>query len=375
MGRTWTPLSLPPDPPTFLKNNTRAAIWAAVVTTLATAVVGVRSVSSAGATAAAAAASVASALTRARALNGVLPDRQNTSTTNGEEEAHDWWVNNAELLEEARREYGPKHAALYDFASHVASFIQPQLLSAIEECEQAAAAGEPVDETRLLGLLSPAGPPSVYRLPLFTEEYCTLMLEEVRHYEASGIPLRRPNGMNRYGAILDHLGMEASLDYLSRRFLRPLGQLLYPWLISKGDADEHYAFTVRYKPGEDVSLAGHYDASVLTLNANLGIRGFTGGAITFRGTRFVDDEPQRVPESQADFADFAPGDAILHLGGQYHSALPTTSGERSNMIVWLHGKHEVVRVAAHDEADRLSARQRWAAFGVEEAGRRFKDEM
>ena len=58
--------------------------------------------------------------------------------------------------------------------------------------------------------------------------------------------------MNRFGAILDQLGMEASLDYLSRRFVRPLGQMLFPWLVSAGDADEHYAFIVRYKKGEDV---------------------------------------------------------------------------------------------------------------------------
>ena len=80
-----------------------------------------------------------------------------------------------------------------------------------------------------------------------TERFCEMLLEELRHYEDSGIPLRRPNGMNRFGAILDQLGLEASLDYLSRRFVRPLGQLLFPWLISHSDADEHYAFAVRCK--------------------------------------------------------------------------------------------------------------------------------
>eukprot|EP00959_Pyramimonas_sp_CCMP1952_P287985 6022304-Pyramimonas_sp.AAC.1 len=39
----------------------------------------------------------------------------------------------------------------------------------------------------------------------FTEEFCDALLAEIDHLEASGIPLRRPNGMNRYGAILSQL--------------------------------------------------------------------------------------------------------------------------------------------------------------------------
>ena len=313
----------------------------------------------------------AGALERARHLSAQLPDRANASTTGGEADGHAWWSDNEELFEAARVEYGVLHRSLYDFEHHVADFIQPHLLAAIEDCERAAATGGRVDEEALRGLLLPAGAPNVWRLPLLTERFCSLLLEELRHYEASGIPLRRPNGMNRYGAILDQLGLDRSLDYLSRRFLRPLGQMLYPWLIGQGDADEHYGFIVRYKPGEDVSLAEHADASVLTLNANLGIRGFTGGSLAFRGTRWVDAKPQSMPESTVTFDDFAPGEAILHLGGQYHSAYPIESGERANLIVWLHGAHEVVRFAARDESEQLAAEQRWAEFATERTHQRF----
>ena len=129
------------------------------------------------------------------------------------------------------------------------------------------------------------------------------------------------------------------------------------------------------KRGEDVSLAEHADASVLTLNANLGVRGFTGGSLGFRGTRWVDAQPQQVAESHVDFAGFAPGEAILHLGGQYHSAKPIEAGERANLIVWLHGPHGVVRFAPHDEADRLSPRQRWAAFAHDRTGHSFHEAL
>jgi len=62
-----------------------------------------------------------------------------------------------------------------------------------------------------------------------------------------------------------------------------------------------------------------------------------------------------------------PGDGVLHLGGQYHAALPIDSGERVNMIVWLHGKYEVVRVAPYAELEQLSAQQRWSAYARENA--------
>ena len=214
--------------------------------------------------------------------------------------------------------------------AHERDFIQPVVTEAVEACERAAKAGLAVPEEAVRALLRPAGAPGVWRIPLFTDRFCTMLLEELAHYERSGLPLRRPNGMNRYGAILDELGFSASLDHLCRRYLRPLGQLLYPWLIAAGDADEHYGFVVKYKSGHDVSLAEHADASVLTLNANLGIRGFRGGALTFRGTRGIDERPKEVPISTVDFSDFSPGEAILHLGGQYVRGQPSPCPTRSH---------------------------------------------
>lgn len=282
-----------------------------------------------------------------------------------------WWFDNDALLQEARGEWGVRHAALYDLEANDALFIQPELRAAVEAMEAAAEGRRAVNESAVRGLLRPAGAPGVWVLPLFTPSFCSMLIEELRHYEASGIPLRRPNGMNRFGAILDQLGLEESMNYLSRRYLRPLGQLLFPWLIAAGDADEHYAFVVRYKLGEDVQLAEHADASVLTLNANLGLPasegGFMGGAVAFRGTRFLDDKPQEMPTHLVDFASMEPGEGILHLGGQYHAALPIEGGERINMIVWLHGKYEVVRVAPYAALDQLGPEERWAAFARERA--------
>lgn len=83
--------------------------------------------------------------------------------------------------------------------------------------------------------------------------------------------------------------------------------------------------------------------------------------------RFVDAQPQAQPASRVDFAQFAPGEAVLHLGGQYHAAEPTTEGCRINLIVWLFGAHGVVRIAPYDEPGQLQPQQRWSAAATEQA--------
>ena len=177
----------------------------------------------------------------------------NASSTNGEFEAGEWWEDHATLFADALAEWGPLHPELYDAEAHADSFIDPRLLEAVTELEQAAASGRDVDESSLRRIFTQAAD-GVWRFPLFTPRFCDMLLAELRHAEASGVPLRRPNGMNRFGAILETLpgglGFERTLDYLSERFLRPLSQMLYPWLIAAGDADDHYGFVVRYKVGE-----------------------------------------------------------------------------------------------------------------------------
>lgn len=341
------------------------------------------------------------ALARARSLAAEMPDPHKASKNGGEVEAYEWWEQHASLFEAARFEYGPLHPELYDLAAHE-EFIQPMVHSAVLSCEEAARSGHAVPEEAVRALLQPGGPPGVWRLALFTEHFTTLLREELLHYEASGIPLRRPNGMNRFGAILDQLGLHDSvcsrcdtisgpsphpllsprllmstcrsmvvlgqLSHLCRRYLRPIGAMLFPWLIADGTIDEHYGFVVRYKCGEDISLAEHADASVLTLNANLGISGFTGGAVAFRGTRGA--VPEAVPEAVVDFADFSAGEAILHLGSHLHEALPLETGERVNLVVWLFAEHGVVRFAPYEKHERLTESERWHPSPNEQAHRR-----
>lgn len=43
--------------------------------------------------------------------------------------------------------------------------------------------------------------PRVYRLPVFTRDFCRDLVEELEHFESSDAPKGRPNTMNNYGVF------------------------------------------------------------------------------------------------------------------------------------------------------------------------------
>lgn len=182
----------------------------------------------------------------------------------------------------------------------------------------------------------------VFAFDLFEEAFCDRLLAELDHIECSGIPLRRPNGMNRYGAILSNLGFqETLLEPLMKHVVMPFSHFLWPEWVDKKDCDETYGFVVRYRIGEDVDLAEHADTSNVTLNACLG-REFEGGDLYFKGVRFTDSCDTKEPLEPA--VAHKKGRAVLHLGGHFHGVLPITSGERSNLVLWATGQGGVVRI-------------------------------
>jgi len=113
------------------------------------------------------------------------------------------------------------------------SFFVPSFLAAIRD-------GSPNALRALLTLEAPTG---IYSLEIFTIEFCSALLEELAHFEASGLPVSRPNSMNNYGVILDHIGFTPFLSELRERYLLPLTALLFP---AQGGAtlDSHHGFMV-----------------------------------------------------------------------------------------------------------------------------------
>lgn len=173
----------------------------------------------------------------------------------------------------------------------------------------------------------------VYTLPIFSRAFCTLLCEELAHFQASGLPCGQPNSMNRFGALLDELGFTpAFIDPLMLDWIRPLAAAL-PALAAVGGAslDLHRAFVVRYRMGEDEKLSAHFDNAEVTLNANLGID-FDAGELLFYGHK---DSAGSAPIAAHEWSEQPVGHGVLHLGQHVHAALPITSGERVNLVVWM----------------------------------------
>mmetsp|Transcript_11317 Transcript_11317/g.26042 ORF Transcript_11317/g.26042 Transcript_11317/m.26042 type:complete len:351 (-) Transcript_11317:189-1241(-) len=291
------------------------------------------------------------ALSAARAL---IPPTARTRV-DGELEGAAFWDEHDELLTKAWTELGPRLGALYKYnADYERRYIHEEFRKAVAE----ARAGR--GEQACRELFFEALPGVFASRKIFTPQFLQDMLQELDHVEESGIPTRRPNGMNRYGVILDHVGMEAAITGLIYAYVRPVAAMLFPELVGEEDADEHYAFTVRYESGGDTELAKHGDASVVTMNLCLGQGGWEGGNLRFfeyEGTGLY-ELPVNVSAGAGDLT-FESGMVVFHRGQHKHQALPLVSGVRTNAIVWLMGRNDVVRVAPYKPSEYLSESQRW----------------
>ncbi|KAL1467084.1 hypothetical protein MTO96_005942 [Rhipicephalus appendiculatus] len=152
----------------------------------------------------------------------------------------------------------------------------------------------------------------VYRIPLFTREFCEKLLYELDHFEGSEMPKIRPNVINNYATVLSEVGFdEQFVTPLRDQYLSPLCRAL--------------------EPGNDSGLEFHYDNAEVTLNVCLGRRGFSGGELYFSDMR---EEPLDQCSSTL-LQRQLPCHAFLHRGQQLRGALSTLSGEHVNLVVWL----------------------------------------
>lgn len=272
-----------------------------------------------------------SALERAQSLHAPKP----RLSYQGEGENDEWWEEHKDLLEAAREQWGHKHEELYLKVTDekFIGFLDPTLLSAVETR----------DKARFSSLLNSTNVEDVYTVQLFTEGFTKLLLEELDFHEASGIPLRRPNGMNRFGAILQELGLAAMIDSLASTYLIPMARILFQKHVGPANLMHNYPFIVRYQPGQDVSLSEHADASTVTVNVCLHA---DQSVLYFKEQRSW-HEPS--PPKDATFVDLtAPGQAVIHLGRHIHGVAEVTS-HRANLVVWMFGEHGYVRVAPYED--------------------------
>lgn len=313
-------------------------------------------------------------LEQARALIPPVPEK----TEYGETEGSEFWEQHASLLALAWKEW---EATANLPTLELEDLLEPNLYHAIRLAWKNR---DEASERRVRALcVSVVEQLGVYSVQLFQPSQIHKIRSHIdgASFDQSKIPTRRPNGMNRYGLLLYPSSIEGSVQLAEfTRFyeelvdlvVRPLGRLLFPEYVGKeayhNDAYS-YAFTIRYKSGEDLSLSEHSDASLITLNVNLNTPeesdDFTGSTLYF-----VTPNDSEMPTQQhrqntnplhynVTF-DGRPGLALLHLGQLRHGANDIQSGARTNMVIWLHGPDGHVRIAPYPREEQMTtAQQRW----------------
>ena len=58
---------------------------------------------------------------------------------------------------------------------------------------------------------------TVHVSTVHVSQVCEMLLDEADGYNASGLPTSRPNSMNKYGLVLNEIGLEGLFDSLLRR--------------------------------------------------------------------------------------------------------------------------------------------------------------
>ena len=219
------------------------------------------------------------------------------------------------------------------------SIILPEwIVPAFQPCFKTSASiagGVPSMSSTFQSLVTKVGP-GIYAFELFTPAFCDLLVREIDFFEASDLPCRRPNTMNRLGLVVNDIGFEPLMTDLLERLIAPMCQALYPDEIHTSALDHHHSFVVRYRNDSSFKqedgnkgLDMHHDASEATLNVCLGRDPLPGGGLRFCG-RYGDPNHRKNSVVHS----HTKGWAVLHLGRHRHGADDIKGGERMNLIVW-----------------------------------------
>ncbi|XP_054467492.1 2-oxoglutarate and iron-dependent oxygenase domain-containing protein 2 [Anoplopoma fimbria] len=235
-------------------------------------------------------------------------------------------VTSAERAVAIKDTYQPLHPNVYHLQE---SFLAPKFKQIVEYCRSSN-----ISEECLGDLLEEEAAARVYRFPVFEKSFCEELVEELEHFEKSSAPKGRPNTMNHYGILLNELGFdEGFITPLRELYLHPLTSRLYPDCGGRC-LDSHKAFVVKYDMNEDLDLSYHYDNAEVTLNVSLG-KDFTEGNLYFGDMRQVPLSEMECSEVQHRVTE-----GLLHRGQHMHGALPISSGQRWNLIIWMRASQE-----------------------------------
>jgi hypothetical protein len=336
-------------------------------------------------------------------LARVLRMPQAIDTQNAEFENESFYNEHGSLIQEAWKEWEIEHATtLSNLNDDVKEqgWMETSLAKAIDDAftnpseETEAAVKSLWTNNKGPNKFLPKG---VYATQLLSPRGVSYLRNLFDLASTSGIPTRRPNGMNRYGVILDSnvhgavpvQPLVEAVEEIIDRIVRPVGRMLFQDRIGCEDDLDYYAFTISYDgtsasstQSKDMELKEHRDASVVTLNINLNLpeEEYGGSDVFFRGYPAADGwsssdffaENSRDEDSGGTVS-FSPGTAIIHLGAHRHGSLPittahsdsnsegkqTSGGKRFNLVIWMFGKNGDVRIAPYSEEEQLTIKERW----------------
>ena len=287
-----------------------------------------------------------SALERARSLDRPTRD----AMLRRDRSVQAFWADNRTLLLDAWTEWDGIDPALAESIDE--TLLDPALRAAVT-----AAWEDPAAETAVMDLMHEAAP-GVYAFQFFDRERIADLRDYLEAVWDAGVPLRPPYGivLNRRGAMLD-LRSEGSLaapsfqDFyrtIMDTYMRPIARMLFPDVV--GYDSQTFGFSIHYQPDTDTSIRPHTDASAVTLNinANLPDEAFTGSTVDFF-------DPA---SGEVTVLTFEPGSAMIHHGRVPHTAQPITSGERTNLVLWLFGENGSMPPQGAG-ATPLGAHERW----------------
>lgn len=283
---------------------------------------------------------------------------------------YDFWLQHDHLLQKAWKEWSESEEAT-SLPALDSSLYHPDLRMAVEEAWK-----DPRGKEDSVRDLWTEISPGVYRCQFLDPK----RIGDVRAYldraAEAGIPARPPHGivLNRRGFMIDpisagHVAIPAFQKFyrdLTDAYMRPMGRLFFPEYIQGGDDSETFAFSIQYQAGGDQSIREHTDASALTLNINLNIPGEDGEGEEWTGSSLYFIDPET---GKRNYVDFAPGVAIMHRGATAHAALPITSGERSNLVLWLYGRDERMKMFPYGREERMTPEERWVKTAEDEVER------
>lgn len=289
----------------------------------------------------------ATQLQLARAL--ALPSRE--AMLNREHSVQHFWYNNDQLLTQAWKEWEETEVDTTTFTLDD-SLLDKNLREAVN-----AAWEDPSKEHLVKSLLEEVAT-DVYQFQFFDPARLAVLRGYLEKVWNANIPMRPPYGivLNRRGAMLDkrsegYLAAPSFQEFYNQvlnTYMRPISRLLFPEII--GYDTQTFGFSIYYDPSTDASIRPHTDASSVTLNINLNLPGeeFSGSELDF-----YDQVNAKVVQLS-----FKPGTAMIHKGNVPHAAKPITSGDRTNLVLWLFGDNGRIPAPGSKRTD-IDAKERW----------------